>query len=96
MKTKAFMFMGSCSGCQSSNDTPSRGALYIQLDASQDVEDGELVCLDCAERTARRIKARVRQCREKMAQGLVYRFGKWQQPKAEEPTANAGNKPALP
>lgn len=88
IKTKAIEFKGFCLGCRSDNSTPRRGGLRIQLDGDEPVENGETACLDCAERLARRLKKRARECRDKIARGLEYRNGKWQEPKtkAESPT----------
>ncbi len=83
MKTKAIEFKGFCLGCHSGNATPKRGGLRIQLDGDEPAEYGEMFCLDCAERLARRLKKRVKECREKIAQGLEYRNDKWQEPKAQ-------------
>jgi hypothetical protein len=83
VKTKAIQFKGFCSGCHSGNSTPKRGGLRIQLDGGEPVEDGEMFCLVCAERLARRLRKRVRECREKIAQGLEYRNDKWQEPTAQ-------------
>ena len=78
MKTQSLMFLGYCAGgCKSGNNTPSRGGMRIQLDSNDDVEYGEMVCLECAEKLAKSITKRAKECREKMAQGLIYRNDKW-------------------
>ncbi len=79
MKTKAIEFSGACSlnWCNSHNDTEGRGGVEVLIEAhgtlAGEEDMGEMVCLDCASRLARLLKKRVRQCREKQAQGLEYR-----------------------
>jgi hypothetical protein len=87
MKTKAIEFGGCCAlgWCGSHSDTKDRGGVLISLenDVVDPDSDGEMVCLGCAERLARLLKKRVRQCRERQAQGLEYRGepSKWRKPK---------------
>lgn len=86
-KTKAIEFGGCCAlgWCGSGNSTPDRGGVAIALDDDLDEDDinGEMICLDCAERLARLIRKRARECRERQAAGLEYRGDpmKWRKPK---------------
>jgi hypothetical protein len=87
VKTKEIQFLGCCSGgCQSGNNTPSRGGLYIQLEAGDDVEDGEMVCLRCAEKLATRILKSAAECRVRISMGQDYRAERWHAPKKAEVT----------
>jgi hypothetical protein len=91
MKTKAIEFGGCCAleWCGSDNNTEGQGGVEVLLDNGSLADDdmGEMICLNCAEKLARLLKKRARECRERQAQGLEYRAHKWRKKKASSEPA---------
>ena len=92
MKVKPFQFCGSCAncGCMSTDDPMAAVALISEDDADDEFDSTEWLCLKCATKLARRLRAAVKSCRAKVKRGLEYRHEKWQKkakPKAAKPAA---------
>ena len=91
MKVKPFQFRGSCAECFARADIEPMPAVALISDGDDDEFDStNWLCLKCATKLARRLRAAVKSCRAKVKRDLEYRHEKWQKkakPKATKAPA---------